>query len=464
MRRILVLGAGQSSPYLTRWLLDRARARDWHVTVADTDGDAAADRVGRHERGTALRLDVADPEERGRRLDEADVVVNLLPPRFELPVAWSCVEHRTPMVTASYLDPGVAALDADARSAGILLLAEMGLDPGIDLMSTMTLLEEIRERGGRVVGYESYGAGVPDPGEVDNPLSYAITWNPRNVVMAGQEGALFRRDGRLRAAPATRLFRTTWPVAVPGIGTMEAYPNRDSLRYVEPFGLHDCPTVIRGTLRFEGWCVTWHHVVRLGIPLETLRVPGLPDMSWRELVAAFLPDPARPETDDDVEEAAASFLGLVPGHPVMERLRWLGLFGDEPIGGGVSTPAQALERLLRTRLRLSPDGRDLVILLHRLAYTRRDGTRGTVVATLKEWGEPGGLTAMARLVGLPIGLVVERILSGELGVTGTHIPTHPGLYRPILGALAREGVTFQDEWDEERNVTDDPTPQRERQC
>ena len=455
MKRILVLGAGQSSPYLIRWLLDRATSRDWHVTVADTDRAAAAARVADNPRGTGIRMDVADPHERATRFAAADVVVNLLPPLFELPVAWSCVQTHTPTVSASYMDPKVAALDADARERGVLLLAELGLDPGIDLMSTMALLDEIRDRDGRVVSYESYGSGVPDPAAVDNPFSYAITWNPRNVVMAGQEGALFRRDGRLRAAPAPRLFRTTWPVDVPGIGTMEAYPNRDSLRYLEPFHLDDCPTVIRGTLRFPGWCETWHQIVKLGLPLETLRVPGLAAMTWRELVASFLPDDDLRDDDlrgddpaDSVLRDTARFLGLEPADPIMTRLEWLGLFSDEPIGAGAATPAEALIALLKSRLKLAATGRDLVILLHRLEYERPDGTRGRVTSTLREFGEPGGITAMARTVGLPMALAVERILTGELSLVGAQLPTHPDVYRPLLEALADEDVRFDEEWDD----------------
>lgn len=445
MKRILVLGAGQSSPYLIRWLLERAARRGWHVTVADTDEAAARTRVGDHPHGDAIRLDVSEPRDRAARFAASDVVVNLLPPQFEFPVAWSCVEHRTPMLTASYLDPKVAALDAQARERGVLLLAELGLDPGIDLMSTMELLDAVRAEDGRVVSYESYGSGVPDPAAVDNPFTYAITWNPRNVVMAGQEGALFRRDGRLRAAPPARLFRTTWPVDVPGLGAMEAYPNRDSLRYVDAFELRDCPTVIRGTLRFPGWCDTWHQVVRLGLPLETLRVPGLDALSWRELVTAFLPD-ADPSAQ--IRDEVARFLGLDPADAIMERLEWLGLFSDQPIGGGVGTPAEALVRLLRDRLKLATTGRDLVILLHRLEFERPDGSRGVVVSTLREWGEPGGITAMARTVGLPLALAVERILTDELTLTGAHIPTHPGIYRPILDALAEHGVRLEEVWSE----------------
>lgn len=446
MKRILVLGAGQSSPYLIRWLLEQAESADWHVTVADTDEAAARDRIGDHPRGAAIRLDVADPQDRSTRFAAADVVVNLLPPQFELPVAWTCVELRTPMITASYLDPKVAAMDAKARERGVLLLAELGLDPGIDLMSTMELLDEIRADGGRIVSYESYGSGVPDPATVDNPFSYAITWNPRNVVMAGQEGALFRRDGHVRAAPPSRLFRTTWPVDVPGIGTMEAYPNRDSLRYVEPFGIEDSATVIRGTLRFPGWCDTWHQVVRLGLPLETLRVPGLDRMTWSQLVSAFIPEVGGAGS---VRDRVGRFLELDPDDPILERLEWLGLFGDEPIGEGVGTPAEALIRLLRDRLKLAPTGRDLVILLHRLEYERADGTRGVVVSTLREYGEPGGITAMARTVGLPMALAVERILTGELAMAGVHVPTHPGIYRPIMQALGEHGIRFEEAWSDQ---------------
>ena len=457
MKRIFVVGAGQSSPYLIRWLLDRAESRDWQVTVGDVDLGLAESRVAGHPRGRAIFFDVSDPQERGRLFDEAEIVVNLLPPRFELPVAWTGVEHGTPVVTASYMDARVAALDAEARARGVLLLAEMGLDPGIDLMSTMRLLEAIRREGGRVVSYESYGSGVPDPEAVDNPFRYAITWNPRNVVMAGQEGAMFLRDGRLRVVPALRLFRTTWPVAVDGIGTMEAYPNRDSLRYTTRFGLEGCPTVIRGTLRFPGWCETWHQVVRLGLPLETLVVPGLEEMTWRQLVTAVLPDDASdapadgPGAPADLEDRVAGYLGLDRDAPVMARLRWLGLFSDAPVDGRARTPSEALVALLRSRLRLPEGGRDLVILLHRLVYERPDGRRSEVVSTLREWGEPGGPTAMARTVGLPMALAVDRILSGEIGLTGAHIPTRPEIYDPILDALTGEGIRFDERWTDETN-------------
>jgi saccharopine dehydrogenase-like NADP-dependent oxidoreductase len=438
--RILILGAGQSSPYLVRWLLDRADGRGWHVTVADARESAAAARVDGHPAATAIRLDVTDPQERARRFDAADVVVNLLPPALEVPVAWTCVEHGVPMVTASYLDPGVAALDARARAAGVLLLAEMGLDPGIDLMSTARLLDGIRDRSGRPVIYESYGSGVPDPDAVDNPFSYAITWNPRNVVMAGQGGALYRMDGRLRTVPPSRLFRTTWSVDVPGLEPMEAYPNRDSLRYLDTFDLGGCETVIRGTLRFPGWCETWHQVVKLGLPNETLRIPSLPELTWAELVATFLPGEPR----SGVRAAAARFLDLRDDGPIMERLAWLGLFDDEPIGGDVSTPAQALTGLLRTRLRLPPGARDLVILHHRIVYERPDGRRIQVLSTLREYGEPNGHTAMARTVGLPMAIAVERILNGDLSLTGAHIPTHPEIYGPTLDALETHGIRFRE--------------------
>lgn len=444
VKRILVIGAGQSSPYLIRWLLEHSEARDWRVTVGDVDLELAASRIAGHARGEAIRFDVSDNQARTRRFTEADIVVNLLPPQFEVPVARAGIDHRTPVITASYLDPRVAALNVQAREAGVLVLAELGLDPGIDLMSTMRLLEEIRRQQGRVVSYESYGSGVPDPAAVDNPLGYAITWNPRNVVMAGQEGAMFLRDRRLRLVPATRLFRTTWPVSVDGVGTMEAYPNRDSLRYTGALGLGDCPTVIRGTLRFPGWCETWHHVVQLGLPLETVQVPGLAGLSWRGLVEAILP--ADRDGVAELEARVAGFLGLDAADPIMDRLRWLGLFSEAPVGGGARTPAEALVHLLKSRLRLAAGGRDLVILVHRLVFERPDGSRGEVVSTLREWGEPGGMTAMARTVGLPMALAVDRILAGEIGLVGTHIPTHPAIYDPIMDALEAEGIEFDDRW------------------
>jgi saccharopine dehydrogenase-like NADP-dependent oxidoreductase len=442
MRTILVLGAGQSAPFLIRWLLDAAAEGDWRVVVADRDPEAAAARVGGHLRGEARRLDAADPAARAAAVAGADLVVNLLPPSFQPEVARDCVAAGRHMVSASYAAPEVVALSDEARRRGVVLLTEIGLDPGIDHMSAMALVDRLRAAGGEVVGFESYGSGVPAPDSIANPLGYAITWNPRNVVLAATAGARYLRRGKLKVVPWERVFADTWPVEVEGVGPMEAYPNRDSLAYRRVFGLESAATVLRGTLRHPGFCRVWRQVVRLGLPDDRIPIPDLAERSWAELVEMFLPDGA-----GTVEQRVAELLGLAEGSPEMEALRWLGLFSGEPVGGAEPAPAtaaDALVGLLQRKLALPPGGRDLVVLLHDLEVAYEGGARRErVTSTLTVYGEPGGVTAMARTVGLPAAIAAKLILDTERPEhLGCQIPTEPGIYRPILRELEREGVRF----------------------
>jgi saccharopine dehydrogenase-like NADP-dependent oxidoreductase len=473
MREILVLGAGQSAPFLIRHLLDRAAEGDWRVTVGDRDRALAERRVAGHPRGRAIAFDAAaEPAVGADPLAAADLVVSLLPPPFHPAVARRCVAAGTSLVTASYTDPRLAALDAEAKARGVLLLNEMGLDPGIDHMSAMELLDRVRAEGGEVESFESYGSGVPAPDSRGNPLGYAVTWNARNVVMAGSDGAQYLRGGRIRRRPWRRVFAETWTVEVDGVGTMEAYPNRDSLAYRGALGLGGAATLIRGTLRWPGFVETWRQVVRLGLPDEKLPVPGLPERTWAELVAMHLPENAATVSGDtvsgnsvsgdtlsgdtlsgDVAGRAAAFLGLDPAGEVMGRLRWLGLFDDVPIGGAVggapTTTAEALAALLSRKLTLPEGGRDMVVLRHELTVRRPDGSRERRTATLVEYGERvgggrGGVTAMARTVGLPAAVAARLRLAGRLDLAGCRIPTDPRIYRPVLAELEREGLRFEE--------------------
>lgn len=460
MKTLLILGAGQSSPLLIRYLLERAEAEGWRVVVADRDPGLASERIAGHPYGQAIELDVTRAATPGEAADgddpfaTADAVVSLLPPQLQPVLARRCLADRIPLITASYTDPRVAALDSEAKQRGVLILNEMGLDPGIDHMASRELLDRLRGEGGTVEAFESYGSGVPAPESRSNPLGYAITWNPRNVVMAANSGAQYLHRGQIRIVPWQRVFADRWTVEVDGVGTMEAYPNRDSLAYRETFGLESAHTLIRGTLRYPGFCETWHQVVRLGLPNERLQVPGLADRGFGELVEMFLPDDDSEKGGDgaeDIDTRLARFLGLDYDAPTMERLRWLGLFSEEPIGGHAATPAEALINLLAERLTLPPGGRDMVVLLHEVTVrypTENDADgeprRERITATLVEHGEADGITAMSRTVGLPAAVAATLVMRGELDLTGCVIPTDPRIYRPVLAALEKEGVRFQE--------------------
>ncbi|RMF74967.1 MAG: saccharopine dehydrogenase [Acidobacteria bacterium] len=443
MKRILVLGAGYSSPFLVRYLLDHAQRSDWSVTVADRDEQAAARRVDGHPRGRAVRLDSSDALALGEQIAQHDVVVSLVPPRFQPLVAWAAVQHGRHMVTASYRDQAMRDLDQAARQKGILLLPEVGLDPGIDLMSAMRLIRGVEQRGGIVESFESYGAGVLSPESEANPLRYAITWNPRNVVMAAEFGACYVETGRIKIVPWHNVFRHTWPIEVPGLGTMEAYPNRDSLAYQETFGLDHAHTVIRGTLRNQGFCEVWQQVVRLGLPNENLHVPRLEQRSFRELVEMCLP---RALTGTRLESRVANYLGISATGEIMRKLEWLGLFDDAPIAAPVRTPAEALQVLLERKLALPDDEADVVVIQHEMETRWPDegDRRERTVATFVHRGDPGGMTAMARTVGFPAAVVVRLLLEGRLTATGSQLPTIPEIYEPVLAELEREGLVFEE--------------------
>jgi saccharopine dehydrogenase (NADP+, L-glutamate forming) len=443
VKQVLVLGAGQSAPYLISYLLDHAEANDWRVTVGDVDEELARERVAGHARGEAIHFDANDAAVRSRCIEKADVVVNMLSPAFQSLIAWECLDHGAHMLSVSYRSKEVRDMDRDAQRRGILFLCELGLDPGIDHMSAMALIERVRGDGGRIVGFISYGSGIPAPDQEQNPLRYVITWNPRNVVMSAEGGAQYMEEGKIKIVPWHNVFHHTWPVEVDGVGLLEAYPNRDSLSYMKAFGLDDVRTMIRGTLRYPGWSETWAQIVRLGLPNESLRIPDLAERSYHEVVEMFLP---QVKTSSGIEQRVASFLHISRTGRIMENLRWLGLFSEEKTGCRGETASEMLVHLMKKKLPLAPAGRDMVVLVHKLQVEYPEGMRNpeNIIATLVAYGEPGGHTAMAKTVGLPTAIAAKLLLTGELALTGSHIPTDPSVYVPILRDLAAAGLVFKE--------------------
>ena len=351
MKRILVLGAGQSSPCL----IDRLLEAPVEVRVADRDADAAARAVAGAARGAAVGFDATDEAGLRAEVGAADMVVNLLAPSFQVPVARACLAEGRSMVSASYRSSGLAALADEAEARGLSFASELGLDPGLDHMSAMRLLETLRGEGRTILAFESYGAGIADPDTVDNPLGYVVTWNPRNVVMAGEAGARFVDEGGIKVVPYPEVFRRTWTVEVPGLGPLDAYPNRDSFAYVELYGLKHARRVLRATMRAPGFTEAWYALAKLGLANETITIPGLADLTWRQLTQCFLPE----GRDRNLETRLADHLGLHRTSAALRTLRWLGLFERTRVGAltgeAVRTPAEAVRALLTERLRLPPD-------------------------------------------------------------------------------------------------------------
>ncbi len=443
MKNILVLGAGKSTPYLIHYLLENAENYDWFVTVADRDLNAAQESIKGHPRGVAILFDINDQEMRTSQISKSDIVLNMLSPMFQHQVALTCVQYGKHMISVSYEDARIRDIEKDAQRKGILILTEMGLDPGIDHMAAASMIEDIRNRGGVVTSFESYGGGLPALDSLINPLKYVISWNPRNVVMAGESGAQYYKNNKIKIIPHHYVFQHSWPMEIDGLGQMEAYPNRDSLNYKSLYGFENAETVIRGTLRYPGWSETWFQIVRLGLPNEQQRIPDLKNKSWSDLTEMFLP---LNSIGPDITQRVANFLNISPTGQIMQNLQWLGLFSDEKIGVNVSTAAEAMTHLLGKKLELTDDARDMVVLVHRMhvKYPKTQKGDEEYNATMIYNGERGGFTAMAKSVGLPAGIVAKLLLTDQLPLTGCHIPMHPAIYRPVLKELAEFGLEFSE--------------------
>lgn len=442
MKNVLILGAGQSSPFLISYMLEQADKYDWQVTVADYNYDAACSKVCSHPRGEAVQFDVNDENLRDSLIQKADIVLNFLAPPFQYLIALDCLANSKSVISASYENSRVGLLNNDAKRKGILILNEMGLDPGIDHMSAMSLIQRIRDKGGYISSFVSYGSGVPAPEVKSNPLNYCITWNPRNVVMAGDVGALYMEQEQMKLLPYEQLFHRTWNVEIEDVGTFEAYPNRDSLVYQEVFKLGKVKTMVRGTLRYPGWSETWAQIVKLGIPNEYLKIPNLDKMTYREFIEMFLPLNAN---GNNIEPRIANFLKISPTGKIMENFKWLGFFSDEVIGGNVTTAAEVMQKILVEKMPLPKGARDMVILAHEIvAEYPKQNKREKYVSTLVDYGVPNGITAIAKTVGAPAGIAAKLILLGELKLTGTHIPTHPDIYQKVLKELEELNLKFNE--------------------
>ncbi len=441
MNNILILGAGQSAPYLINYLLNEAAKNDWNVTVCDRDYELAKSRIGDHPKGNAVEFDVNDEISRKEQIKKADVVVNFLAPHFQYLIALDCLSFGKHVVTASYENARVADLHNDAERKGMIILNEMGLDPGIDHMSAMNIIQNVRDKGGFITSFISYGSGLPAPEVESNPLRYCITWNPRNVALAGEAGAQYMEDSSIKVLPHNQVFRRTWRVDVEGLGKFEAYPNRDSLIYQDVFDLRRVHTMIRATLRYPGWSETWLQIVRLGMTNDIMKVPNLPEITHREFTSMFLPIHSNGKK---LETRLANFLGISPTGKIIENLTWLGLLDDKKIGGNVTTPLEVLTNLLIEKMPLPEGGRDMVILVHEIEaeYPEDNNRKEKITSTFIEYGEPNGFTAISKTVGLPAAIAAKLIMKGELNVKGCNIPINPEVYPKVLKELEDLGLKF----------------------
>ncbi|MCC6840131.1 MAG: saccharopine dehydrogenase NADP-binding domain-containing protein [Flavobacteriales bacterium] len=442
MRSILLLGAGRSASSLIEYLLKHAAQQQWTLTVAERDLAQARKLVqGGEGAAHVVELDAAQAEARAALIAGHDLVISMLPAFMHMDVLRDCLRLRKHVITPSYVPDALWPMDAEFKQAGLTVLNEMGADPGIDHMSAMRILDGLRAKGARMEAFESYCGGLVAPESDDNPWGYKFSWNPRNVVLAGQgPAARYIHHGQLKYIPYHQLFRRTTRVALPGLGAFDGYANRDSLKYRGIYGIADIPTMLRGTLRKEGYCEAWDALVQLGCTEDGFNLELPAEATWTDYLCAFLPEGG----GTDVRLATAKYLGLEPTGRAMKKLEWLGLFGTGAIGQAGLTPAATLQRLLESKWVLGPGDKDLLVMWHRFRYTVENCTR-EIHASLSVIGRDSIHTAMAQCVGLPIGIGAKLLLNGQVRQHGVLLPLAPGLYNPILDELAELGIAFREQ-------------------
>jgi saccharopine dehydrogenase-like NADP-dependent oxidoreductase len=499
MRNILLFGAGKSATVLIDYLLSNALRENWTLTVVDANLALAQSKIGNALGGRAVAFDTTNAKERSKYIQEADIVISLLPPSLHFLVAKDCLEYHKNLLTGSYVDDAIGALKEDIENAGLLFLCEMGLDPGIDHMSAKTMIDEIQQEGGKVSSFYSHCGGLVAPQSDDNPWRYKISWNPRNVVLAGKAGATFKQGGKVTTLTYSDLFAEKRFVEIPGLESLCWYPNRDSLSYISIYNLQESPTFIRTTLRHPDFMYGWRNVIELKLTDEEtmyrtdgktlmdffkehmersgfgnwLQTKMQEQFQWSKKVLenlvnlVELEQKAKSVSNETMDEfmvvdekgslesmdldevktnAAASVADqLHEAKLTLKQLFFLGMDDDKTfINKGTCTAADVLQFALEKKLPLLPGDRDMVVMLHEIEY-EKDGQKYKRTSSLVLEGEDDHRTAMAKTVGLPLGIAVRLILNGQITAKGLHIPVVPEIYQPVLSELAQHGIQFKEE-------------------
>ena len=441
MRKILIIGAGKSASYLIKYLLNKSQSENLHVTIGDLNVENAKKLIGQHPNTDVIHMDVFNAASRTTAIQNADIVVSMLPARFHLEVAKDCVIHKKHMVTASYVSEEMQALDDDAKAHGLIFMNEIGVDPGIDHMSAMQVIDRIRDKGGKMILFESFTGGLVAPESDNNLWNYKFTWNPRNVVVAGQGGAAkFLQEKQFKYIPYDRLFRRTEFLDVEGYGRFEGYANRDSLKYQHVYGLDHVKTLYRGTIRRVGFSRAWHVFVQLGMTDDGYTIDDSINMSYRDFVNAFLPY----SPTDSVELKFRHALKIDQDDIVWDKFLELDIFNPKKmVGLEKATPAQILQKILMDSWTLSEDDKDMIVMYHKFGY-ELNGEKYQIDATMVTLGEDQTYTAMAKTVGLPVAIATLAILNGKIKTPGVQIPITKEVYAPILEELETYGVVFNE--------------------
>ncbi len=439
MRKVLVLGAGLVSRPLVQYLLNQ---KDYHVTVASRTVGKAEKLVGGHENGIALPLNVEDAESLEKLVEGHDLSISLVPYQYHVTVAKLCLKHKKQLVTTSYVSEEMKELDGAARDAGLTFLNEIGLDPGIDHMSAMKIVHDIKKRGGRVTGFLSYCGGLPAPEANTNPWGYKFSWSPRGVVLAGRNSACYMKDGAVVELPGPELFADHWLVSIQGYGELEAYPNRDSMPYVDIYDLKHVKNMLRGTLRNLGWSYTMKKLADMNyFSLDEIDVS---QMTYSDMIRHLI----NVSKDVDLKNALANHIEVHELSDTIKRIEWLGLLDDEKIitnGNTKISPLDAIANKMLEKLSMGEKDRDFCVMQHEITAEYDGGKKEKTYSTLLAFGISCGDSSMSRTVSLPAAIGAHMILDGRITDRGVLIPVSPGIYEPVMRELEiGAGIAFKE--------------------
>lgn len=441
MKKILVIGAGRSSSSLIKYLLQNAEKENWQIRVGDMDISIAEEKINKHKLAEAFKFNVLDPKQRALEIKQCDFVISMLPARFHIEVVKDCILYKKNVITPSYVSKEMEELNNKALEAGIIIMNEIGVDPGIDHLSAKKVLDDIEKIGGEMVCFESFTGGLVAPESDNNPWNYKFTWNPRNVVLAGQGGAAkFIQEGKYKYIPYNKLFRRTEIINVEGRGKFEGYANRDSLKYRKIYKLDNIPTIYRGTLRQTGFSRAWNVFVQLGATDDSYILEGSKNMTNRDFINSFLAY----NPHDSVELKLRHYLKIEQDDIIWDKLVWLDIFKDIPLNlKEDATPAQILQQILEKKWSLEQDDKDMIVMWHKFGY-KINGENKEIHSSMSYIGKDQTYTAMSDTVGLPVGICAKMILNGTIKLKGVQLPIHKEIYEPILEELETFGIKFNE--------------------
>jgi len=440
MQKILIIGAGQSCTSLIKYLLQNSASEHWQITVAEKNTTLAGQKIQGYGNASVSHFDIFEEDILTQTVERHDIIISMLPASLHVHVAKKCASLGRHFLTASYLKDDIKAFDEQFKKAGKTVIMEMGLDPGIDHMSAMKILDVLKENDYELTGFETFTGGlVAEESVGDNPWKYKFTWNPGNVVSAGRGTCKFIQEGRYKYIPYHRLFKRTEMIFIPGYGYFEGYANRDSLAYLDIYNLRGVQTIYRGTLRRPGYCSSWDVFVQLGATDDSYEMENVSEMTHRQFINSFLPY----NPNDSVELKLAHYLNLSIESDTMYRMRWLEIFGNQLVGLERGTPAQILEHILKKKWTLREEDKDMIVMWHKFNFL--DGSKPRQIeSSMVALGDDHLNTAMSKTVGLPLAIATKLILRDKIQLKGIHVPIKKEIYGPVLEELAALGFDFNE--------------------